>query len=153
MPALNETVSVSRRTHRALATRTVGDKMPLVWQPEHRDQSFGNLSDGHHKSGAATEDRLRRWAIHPGFRSRRCGSIPHFLKCLNRQYLNLLILNWAAVEGGECHCGGSYRNSFGLIVAWERTSDFNCGIRVHWTVLILLPSPYKTICKKILIAE
>ena len=54
MPALNETVSVLCRTHRALATRTVGDKMPLVWQPEHRDQSFGNLSDGHHKSGAAT---------------------------------------------------------------------------------------------------
>ena len=30
MPALNETVSVSRRTHRALATMTVGDNVPLV---------------------------------------------------------------------------------------------------------------------------
>ncbi len=86
MPALNETVSVSRRTHRALATRTVGDKMPLVWQPEHRDQSFGNLSDGYYKSNAATEDRLQKWDL-------------------------------------------------------------------HWTVLIVPPSPYKTICKKILIAE
>ena len=115
------------RPRRTKHSRSYPPEMPFpaLRLPTHQGEEPTNTS-------SITLSTLAR--TQPGFRSRRCGSIPHFLKCLNRQYLNLLILNWATVEGGECHCGGSYRNSFGLIVAWERTSDFNCGIRAQWTL-------------------